>query len=385
MRRVSTEYLKTGDRIARDVYAVPDGLPLLRTGIRVSDSYREALLKAGIPSVWVDDGLSEGIEPVEIVRETTKRRATAAIRDAFKDVVSANGSGAVVTTGTLDEMQAVTELIVNDISESVHSAIAINDLANADGYTLKHSLAVTTMGLALGIRVMKKYGWLDAHGGLRFDSVEERLPPLGVGLLLHDIGKLAVPAEVLRKAGPLTDEEWRAMRQHPTLGVQILRKAAGISPLSRTVVRSHHERWNGSGYPDRLSGTAIHQFARVAAVADVYDALTSDRVYRAAMPVHKGWAHIVERSGVDFDPQVVDVFKTFVAPFPPGTCVRLSDGSRGIVKDVRQGFVETPLVRVVIDPQGAPLTGVEIDLSQTRGLTIADVDLELADATPQPV
>ena len=174
-------------------------------------------------------------------------------------------------------------MIVADVAGNIHSALALNDLANADGYTLKHSLAVTTLGLSLGVRVMQKYGWVDARGKRRFDGIEDRLAPLGVGLLLHDIGKLAVPPEILRKPGPLTEEEWKAMRAHPTLGFQILKKDDEISPLARAVVRSHHERWDGTGYPDRQTGTQIHQFARIAAVADVFDALTSDRYYRKAI------------------------------------------------------------------------------------------------------
>src|SRR5688572_2504789 len=223
MRRVPTEQLTTGDRLGRDVYASLDTLPLLRAGVRVSDSYRQSLQRAGITSVWIDDGLSEGIEPLEVLAEATKQRATSAIRDAFRDVTRSLSTGAAVSPDTVQEMRQVAELIVGDVAGNVHSALALNDLANADGYTLKHSLAVTTLGLSLGIRVMQKYGWVDAHNKRRFDGIEDRLAPLGVGLLLHDIGKLAVPPEILRKPGPLTEEEWKAMRAHPTLGFQILR------------------------------------------------------------------------------------------------------------------------------------------------------------------
>src|SRR5262245_4765767 len=230
MRSVPTIQLKTGDRLGRDVYASSDALPLLRAGVRVSDSYRHSLERAGITSVWIDDGISEGIEPLEVLGEATKQRATVAIRDAFRDVSRSLETGPRVSAGTVQEMREVAEMIVADVAGSVHSALALNDLANADGYTLKHSLAVTTLGLSLGLRVMQKYGWVDAHGRRRFDGIEDRLAPLGVGLLLHDIGKLAVPSEILRKPGPLTDDEWKAMRAHPTLGFQILKKDDEISP-----------------------------------------------------------------------------------------------------------------------------------------------------------
>ena len=382
MRSVPTSQLRTGDRLGRDIYTSPDTLPLLRAGVRVSDSFRQSLQRAGIHSVWIDDGLSEGIEPLEVLDEATKQRATSAIRDAFKSVSHAVAAGGSLAAHTVDEMTEVAELIVRDISGNIHSALALNDLANADNYTLKHSLAVTTLGLSLGVRVMRKYGWTDASGKQRFDGIDDRLTALGVGLLLHDIGKLAVPPEILRKPGPLTDDEWLAMRAHPTHGVQILKKAAGISPLARAVVRSHHERWQGGGYPDGKAGADIHQFARIAAVADVFDALTSDRYYRRALPMPEGFDFVVSRSGRDFDPQVVDIFQSFVAPYPPGSQIVLSDGYCGFVKEVRQGAVKAPVVRLVLDPAGAIIEPRELDLATALDVTIVATAFELPALTP---
>ena len=382
MRRLTLDELKTGDRLGRDVYATPDSLPLLRAGVRVSDSFKQSLQRAGVAAVWIDDGLSEGIEPEDVLKEKTKQRATAAIRDAFRDVQTSMTSGGAVSSATVREMHSVAELIVSDVAKNVHSALALNDLANADGYTLKHSLAVTTLGLSLGMRVMRKYGWVDGFGKRRYDQIEDRLTVLGVGLLLHDIGKLAVPQEILQKPGPLTDDEWVAMREHPMLGVQILKKAEAISPLTRAVVRSHHERWNGSGYPDKQKGLEIHQFARIAAVADVFDALTSNRYYRKAMAVHEGYEFIMSRSGTDFDPEVTNIFGTFVAPYPLGTSVRLSDGACGLVKDVRTDQVKFPIVRVVVDATGSLVNPTEVDLGEMRELTIVATDVELPVAVP---
>lgn len=382
MRSVPIDQLRIGDRLGRDVYATPDTLPLLRAGVRVSESYRQSLQRVGITSVWVDDGLSEGIEPLEVLEETTKRRATAAIRDAFRDVARTLPAGGTLSRDAAQEMRDVAALIVHDITQNVHSAIALNDLANADGYTLKHSLAVTTLGLSLGLRVMRKYGWTDAQGTTRYDSIHDRLAALGVGLLLHDVGKLAVPPEILRKPDPLNDEEWVAMRAHPVLGVQILKKAEGIGPLARAVVRSHHERWNGSGYPDGRSGADVHQFARIAAVADVFDALTSDRCYRGAMPPAEAYDFIIAGSGRDFDPDVIDVFRSLVAPYPPGSRVVLSDGYCGLVKEVRHEAVKSPIVRLLVDPSGAVMPPREIDLARCPAVTIVSTHFELPESAP---
>jgi HD-GYP domain-containing protein (c-di-GMP phosphodiesterase class II) len=376
MRRVLVSQLRAGDRLGRDVTSTPDAPPLLRAGVRVSDSFRSSLERAGVAAVWIDDCLSEGIEPLEVLDVDTKRRATLAIRDAFRDVTRTLPSGGKLSREAIDDMTEIADLIVRDVTRNVHSAMALNDLANADGYTLKHSLSVTTLGLALGVRVMRKYGWIDAHGKRRFDAGGDRLSALGVGLLLHDVGKLAVPPEILRKTTALDETEWKAIREHPVLGVEIL-KRDGISALSRAVVRSHHERWNGSGYPDGRAGQDIHQFARIAAVADVFDALTSDRYYRKALSTAEAWTFIERRVGVDFDPEVVDVFKSFVAPYPPGTRVVLSDGYCGFVKHVRQDAVRTPVVRIVMNPAGELIPPREIDLSSMPGLSVVSTQFEL--------
>lgn len=384
MRQVLVEDLRTGDRLGRDVCPSSGEVPLLRAGVRVSDSYRQSLERVGISSVWIDDGLSAGIEPLEPIAEATKQRARIAIRDALSEVSRSTATGGVLSDDTSREMKAVAELIVGDVEGNVHSALALNDLANADAYTLKHSLAVTTLDLSLGLQVMRKYGWVDIHGERHFDGVEDRLVLLGVGLLLHDIGKLAMPSEILQKPGPLTDEEWQAMRAHPALGFKMLIKAEGISPLSRAVVRSHHERWNGGGYPDGKAGAAIHQFARIAAAADVFDALTSNRCYRRARPIHEGYDFVAARGGCDFDPEVVDIFQSSVAPYPQGIAVRLSDGSGALVKKVRQGqeAIKYPVVRVVVDSAGVLVPPRDVDLFQHPELRIVSTEIEIP--TPVP-
>jgi HD-GYP domain-containing protein (c-di-GMP phosphodiesterase class II) len=119
-----------------------------------------------------------------------------------------------------------------------------------------------------------------------------------------------------------------------------------ISFLIRAVVKQHHERWDGSGYPEGLAGDGIHQFARIAAVADVYDAVTSERIYKAPMKPHEGVAIINQGEGTDFDPEVVSVFSRVVMPFPPGSEVELADGRIGLVVDVDPRSPYEPTVRV---------------------------------------
>ncbi len=383
MRRVSIPNLRSGDRVSRAVYTRYDAPPLLRAGAHISDGFRQSLERAGVNSVWIDDDLSAGIEPLEALQDENRDDAIAVIRKAFGEVSSAPGGGKL-TPKVLDEVREVAERLSGDIRANADRALALNDFANADGYTMKHTLAATALGLGLGLRLFQKYGWLDYRGQRNFGSIDERLSILGVGLLLLDIGKLAVSPELLYKPERLTDDEWQLLRAHPEVGCQLLKDAGGVSPISRAVVRSHHERWDGTGYPEGKRGADIHQFARIAAVADVFDALTSDRPYRAAEAPHFGYSYILSRVGHDFDPEVVDIFRTSVAPHPPGTGVVLSDGSCAVVKHVQPGMVNRPVVRVVLDSSGAKVGPQDVNLAAHPEMTIVSADFDPW-ARPEPV
>ena len=218
-------------------------------------------------------------------------------------------------------------------------------MAVADQYTHRHSINVTALGLLLGRVQFRRNGWVDYRGQRRFDQLDRRMSLLGMGLLLHDIGKMVVPAEVLNKRGPLDDDEWALMRTHPQAGVALL-DPSSTSPLVTAVIRDHHERFDGSGYPRGVVDGEIHQFARIAAVADVYDAITSERPYKAASPPHVGVSVITGGHGTSFDPEVVETFRGIVFPYPVATEVHLADGRVGVVVSVDPSDPDMPVVRV---------------------------------------
>jgi HD-GYP domain-containing protein (c-di-GMP phosphodiesterase class II) len=176
--------------------------------------------------------------------------------------------------------------------------LTVRALANAvearDAYTGRHAERVAAYGLALG----KVYG-------MRLDDD----PLIEFGFLLHDAGKVAVPDAILFKPGPLTAEERLVMQQHPITGSRIVRDIDFLG-AARDVIRSHHERWDGTGYPDGLAGEDIPTSARVFAVADALDALTTLRPYRAASTIAQARVLIDEGSGTHFDPAVIAAFRT---------------------------------------------------------------------------
>jgi HD-GYP domain-containing protein (c-di-GMP phosphodiesterase class II) len=218
---------------------------------------------------------------------------------------------------------------------------------------------VAVLGLLIAMRQWRLDGWIDYRGQRRGDRIDDRLRKLGLGLLLHDIGKLAVPPEVLHKPGPLDDAEMALMRTHPIAGVDLLR-AADLSPLTLSVIRDHHERVDGSGYPSGHAGAAVQDFPRIAAVADVYDAVTSERVYSAAAPAHVGVELIRTGAGTAFCADVVRHFRAIVMPYPVGHEIELPDGRIGVVSAVDPTQPDRPTVRI---RSGGRVEELEVDMA----------------------
>ncbi len=373
MRLVATRRVQDGTMLGRDVMdGRPGAIPLLRAGVKLTARHRGALIKAGVHAVYVEDALGEGIDVPQGIHPETRRRATEAVSKAFESARDSLAVGRGLPETIVNDLQKVAEMIARDIEECGDMAVALDDLASADGYTLQHSIDVAATGMLVGQRLFLERGYVDYMGRRTWERRDRRLARLGLGLLLHDIGKLTIPAEILNKPGKLDDEEWELMRAHPRAGVEMLRSDL-ISPLVKVVVRSHHERWDGTGYPDAIIGKEIHQLARIAATADVYDAVTSERVYAGARPPDVGVGIVLDGAGLAFDPDVVQVFKRVVAPYPPGVEVALSDGSRGVVSSVPPDNLDHPVVRVGWEPSGREVTPFELDTATRPDLTVACV------------
>ena len=205
--------------------------------------------------------------------------------------------GTLLPPEVLEELTEIADAIREEVLVQDDGAFSFgNDSPPAD-YNVVHSIDATVLGLLVGRRLMSE------------DALEE----LATGLFLQDIGKLALPPRLVHKESPLAPDEWELMMQHPLLGLQFLRDDA-IPAGAKAVVRSHHERWDGTGYPSGLTGEEISLFARIAAVADVFDAVTSERYHAPAVPERDGVEIIRTAAGSAFDPVVVDAFVEAVGP-----------------------------------------------------------------------
>ncbi len=354
MRLVATKRAAEGSELGRDVLVGrADGAPLLRSGVRITSRYRDLLVSAGIGAIYVEDRESAGIVVEPIVDDATRELATRAVATAYRSAKDAFTTGKPFSSDVVDALGDIVNLIMAQIESAEGIAVAIADLASADAYTFQHSIDVTAVGLLIGARYFRKHGWVDFRGERHFSQLANRLSSLGLGLLLHDIGKLAVPAGILNKPGKLTPKEWEIMKTHPRAGVDLL-DGSNWNPLVKAVVLRHHERWDGSGYPDGKICEEIHQMARVAAVADVFDAVTSDRMYAKARPVNEGVRVIAEGAGTLFDREIVEAFCEIVAPYPPGSPIELTDGRQGVVVSCPPNALDRPVVRVLPENGDSP-------------------------------
>jgi HD-GYP domain-containing protein (c-di-GMP phosphodiesterase class II) len=346
MRLVSSRHLQAGTVVARDVRPGVSGTaPLVLRGTSLTASMCRRLIQLGIAAVWVDDELGVGIEPLEALSEETRAAAERAVATTLTQARKALVAGQQLEVGDLRRLRDAAAEIAYEIASLPEAVYALSEMRNAHAYTHEHSVRVTTLGLLLAARHWKRRGWIDHRGRQRFDGLQQRMTQLGLGLLVHDIGKLAIPHEVLDKPGRLDAQEWELVRRHPELGAAMLSHTT-TSMLAIAVVRFHHERWDGAGYPRALAGRRISELARIAAVADVYDAVRSERPYKPAQPPHVGVEVVVNGAGTAFDPAIVETFGEVVMPFPAGHEIDLPDGRWGVVVSVEPERPYRPRVRI---------------------------------------
>jgi HD-GYP domain-containing protein (c-di-GMP phosphodiesterase class II) len=201
---------------------------------------------------------------------------------------------------------------------------------------------------------------------------EELLLEAGMGGLLHDIGKMRVPEHILNKPGKYTPEEFAVMKRHPENGLNILRNSLQISDFSKTVIIEHHERVNGKGYPKGLSNE-IHEIGLIAAVADVYDAMTTDRIYRPAWTPQRTLAMIFQGCDIEYSRRIVELFTRHLGIYPVGSFVRLASGEMGVVIHVDKGALLNPNVLILFNENGDRLEQpVEYKLNLLKNLDETD-------------
>lgn len=252
----------------------------------------------------------------------------------------------------LESVQESTDAIVDSIFRNQDALSCMSRLRVKDDYLVEHSLNVSIL-MTIFCKHMK----------IERKTMED----LALGAFLHDIGKTLIPDKVLQKPGKFTDEEYAIMKTHVMLGVKILEDTPNIPETSMMVVKEHHERLDGKGYPYGLTAGQISQYSRMIAIADCYDAMTAERVYKAGMHPIKAFKILISESPSAFDKKLVEQFIQCLGLYPIGTLVKLNSGKVGLISKLNKNKPLQPFVRVFYNTRlNQVISMEEIDLSKPK-------------------
>ncbi|NLW09302.1 MAG: HD-GYP domain-containing protein [Firmicutes bacterium] len=309
MRYLAIDEIKDGMLLAKDLFS-NEGKVLLAKGTKLTRAYLERLKDFDFTHLYVLD--SENDDDREImgpVSEVTKAQAIKIVKDTL-------GKALVVQNVDLKQMNMVADIILDEVLENNDVIYNMLDLKEHDNYTYVHSVNVCIISTIMG-----------KHLGLPRDRLKE----LAMGTLLHDLGMVYIDPEILNKMTNLTPEETKQVQDHARLGFERLRTYTGLSILSAHVAYQHHEREDGSGYPRGLKGDEIHLYAKIAAVADSFDAMTSNKLYREPLWSHEAIAELKANAPTKYDRKAVAALSWSVAPYPVGSVLLLSTGEKAVV------------------------------------------------------
>jgi putative nucleotidyltransferase with HDIG domain len=286
------------------------------------------------------------VEEVVLLQEMhseAKKRTKALLEDA-------RIGNTVNTSAGMD----IVESFVDSCFKKPTLVASLSRLKDFDDYTFTHSLNVSVLSISLGKRL-----------GMNTDE----LRILGIGALFHDIGKMKVPEHILNKPGKFTDEEFEIMKQHPLLGFELLKNDKLLPESSKKCILEHHERADGSGYPNGLEEKNISKLGKITSIVDVYDAITSDRVYHKGMPAHDAIKLIFSWSGKHFNKVLVKFFVDIMGIYPTGTLVLLNSGELAIVYEINKNDPTRPLVLIISDSEKKKIEPFIFDLSKYNLVT----------------
>lgn len=251
----------------------------------------------------------------------------------------------------IEKIEPMVESIVDSIFRRQDALLPLARLKQHDEYTFQHSVSVCALMVSFARAL---------------EQPREIIREIAIGALLHDVGKAKVPDTILNKPAKLTDAEFTRMKNHVVQSKLILQATPGVSEIALGVAAEHHERFDGSGYPNKLKGEAISLYGQMAAIVNVYDAITSQRVYHKGMPPTEALRKLLEWSDSHFQPKLVHAFIRAVGIYPTGSLVRLESNRLAVVQAQHADSLISPLVKVMFHTKGYYLPPELVNLRQSQ-------------------
>lgn len=369
MRLVPIECIRENSLLGKNIYT-SDGRCLLKAGVVLTDVMLKRIRELQIYSLYiVDEYSSDEIE--DIIKPELRQKSIAVIKETFADIERIasvhNFEKRNINQYTRREkkyfksINKIAEELLDNVLSNRNVLLSLVDIKSMDNYTYSHCVNVAVISIVLGISL---------------NLSKRHLTYLCIGALIHDIGKSFIPSEVLQKPDDLTTEEFEIIKKHPKRGYDFLGNFSNLSSHIKLIVLQHHERYDGLGYPSGIVGDQISYLSRIVTIADVYDALTSDRPYKRAMCPSDALEYLMSNAGTLFDYEMINVFCKVVIPFPQGTIVSLSNGDIGVVEETLPNFPLRPIVKIVKSDRKNKI-GSKVNLIDTLSVVISNVQYEV--------
>jgi len=328
MPYLAIDSVRPGQYLGHTLYG-ETGNVLLRKGVQLNESFISKLATRGYRSLYVFENLEDEVEISDIVSSRVRNNAVTLLRRTFDNI--AEEKPPHTWADSIQRMDQLAQQILTDLEHSETLKADLINLKCVNEYTLEHSINVGVMS-----------GYVGLHAGLNMKQVRDVIK----AGIYHDIGKTFVENSILNKPASLTDQEMVEIRKHPENGFKLLMNQLNISPIIGIGSYLHHERWDGTGYPNGMRGEQIHLYGRIVAVIDVFDAMTSDRLYHRARSNCEVLEYINSKSGICFDPELVGILNDKVYPYPTGSLVRLKNGFVAVVLTNSPEKPDRPIVRI---------------------------------------
>ncbi len=359
---VDVQDLRPGMLLAENIYDL-EGNILLASGIKLRETYIKKIEEtpairiavhgneatAVVSNVVQNKPQGSVVERKQQRIERTRHDARASMKQAIDELIAQDFGNATIIFD-------IVERIINDILNSDDIVFHIDQLRDLDVYLLDHSINVTILSIVMGV-----------VSGMN----RSQLKILATGAILHDVGKLFLDQDLINRPGPLTPQEFQLVKHHSRLGYELLKKFPEFSDESALIALNHHEKFDGTGYPNGLKGDAIDLYSQIVGLIDVFDALTSDKVYAKKVSPYKAMQIIFKNANTHYDQGLLMRFLTSVGYYYHGAVVRLHNEAIGVVIE-RDRY--RPIVRVIQDANGKTVTDhYEIDLKKNPTIRVKGI------------